>query len=181
MAVITAVLPFHQKRTSPVDRQKAALRLSHLARQNPHGALIAEGRETIAVFYGPYGYISSSWYPLNPVRDSAPTWNFAVVHCHGRPVPRDDHGTARHLLRLVDVLEGPRRPLAHARARTRRHGAAHARTSLASTCRSLGSRPSSRWGRMNGSTTEAKRSKRWRRANRAPASMMTTHNAHRKD
>lgn len=82
--------------------------VSHLARANPHSALIAEGRETVAIFHGPHGYISPSWYPRNPVRDSAPTWNFAVVHCHGRPVPLDDHGTARHLLRLVDMLEKDR-------------------------------------------------------------------------
>ncbi|RVA82007.1 hypothetical protein EN914_11680, partial [Mesorhizobium sp. M7A.F.Ca.CA.001.08.2.1] len=52
--------------------------------------------------------MSPSWYPRNAVRDSAPTWNFAVVHCHGHPVPLDDHGTARHLLQLVDVLEKDR-------------------------------------------------------------------------
>ncbi|RWQ66223.1 FMN-binding negative transcriptional regulator [Mesorhizobium sp.] len=82
--------------------------VSHLARQNPHSALISEGRETIAIFHGPHGYISPSWYPRNPARDSAPTWNFAVVHCHGRPARLDDHATARHLLRLVDVLEKDR-------------------------------------------------------------------------
>jgi transcriptional regulator len=90
------------------DRGPNGTLVSHLARQNPHSALIAESRETIAIFHGPHGYISPSWYPRNPVRDSAPTWNFAVVHCHGRPVPLDDHATARHLLRLVDVLEKDR-------------------------------------------------------------------------
>ena len=82
--------------------------VSHLAAANDHAALLAEGRETVAVFQGPHGYISSSWYPRNPVRDSAPTWNFAVVHCHGRPVPLDRQATARHLLELVDVLEKDR-------------------------------------------------------------------------
>ncbi|RUU74979.1 FMN-binding negative transcriptional regulator [Mesorhizobium sp. M7A.F.Ca.MR.362.00.0.0] len=82
--------------------------VSHLARANPHSALISEGRETVAIFHGPHGYISPSWYPRNPVRDSAPTWNFAVVHCHGHPVPLDEHATARHLLQLVDVLEKDR-------------------------------------------------------------------------
>ncbi len=79
--------------------------VSHLAAANPHAVLLAEGRETLAIFHGPHGYISSSWYPRQPVRDSAPTWNFAVVHCHGRPVPLDRQATARHLLELVDVLE----------------------------------------------------------------------------
>ncbi|TIM15556.1 MAG: FMN-binding negative transcriptional regulator [Mesorhizobium sp.] len=90
-----------------LDRERGAngTLVSHLARQNPHSALIAEGRETIAIFHGPHGYISPSWYPRNPVRDSAPTWNFAVVDCHGRPVQLDDLATIRHLLQLVDVLE----------------------------------------------------------------------------
>ncbi|TIL38311.1 FMN-binding negative transcriptional regulator [Mesorhizobium sp.] len=93
-----------------LDRERGAngTLVSHLARQNPHSALIAEGRETIAIFQGPHGYISPSCYPRNPVRDSAPTWNFAVVHCHGRPFQLDDHATARHLQRLVDVLEKDR-------------------------------------------------------------------------
>lgn len=82
--------------------------VSHLAVANPHSALIAEGRDTVVVFHGPHGYISSSWYPRKPVRDSAPTWNFAVVHCHGRPSPLDEHATARHLLELVEVLESER-------------------------------------------------------------------------
>jgi len=82
--------------------------VSHLAAANAHAALLAEGRETLAVFHGPHGYVSSSWYPRKPARDSAPTWNFAVVHCHGRPVPLDRQATARHLLELVEALEKDR-------------------------------------------------------------------------
>lgn len=78
---------------------------SHLARANPHTALIAAGQPSIVVFNGPHGYISSSWYPANPVRDSAPTWNFAVVHCHGRPQTVDTATTARQLVDLVEHLE----------------------------------------------------------------------------
>ncbi|MFC7064255.1 FMN-binding negative transcriptional regulator [Brucella rhizosphaerae] len=44
-----------------------------MARANPHSQLISEGRETVVIFNGPHGYISSSWYPEQPVRDSAPT------------------------------------------------------------------------------------------------------------
>jgi transcriptional regulator len=82
--------------------------ISHLAAANPHAALLAGGLETIVLFQGPHGYISSSWYPRRPVRDSAPTWNFAVVHCHGRPAPLDPQATARHLLDLVELLEQDR-------------------------------------------------------------------------
>ncbi|QKC91960.1 FMN-binding negative transcriptional regulator [Mesorhizobium sp. NZP2234] len=102
--LVVSHLPFVLDRT----RGANGTLVSHLARANPHNELIAQGLETVAVFQGPHGYISSSWYPRNPVRDSAPTWNFAVVHCHGRPVPLDAHATARHLLQLVDVLEKDR-------------------------------------------------------------------------
>lgn len=79
-----------------------------MAAANDHAALLAEGHETVAVFQGPHGYISASGYPRKPVRDSAPTWNFAVVHCHGRPVPLDQQATARHLLELLEVVEKDR-------------------------------------------------------------------------
>lgn len=79
--------------------------ISHLALANDHAALIAEGRESVVIFGGPHGYISSSWYPANPARDSAPTWNYAVVHCHGRPVSLSTADTARHLSDLVKHLE----------------------------------------------------------------------------
>ncbi|MER8445540.1 FMN-binding negative transcriptional regulator [Mesorhizobium sp. M1066] len=102
--LVVSHLPFVLDR----DRGENGTLVSHLARANPHSTLISEGRETVAIFHGPHGYISPSWYPRNPVRDSAPTWNFAVVHCHGHPVPLDDHATARHLLQLVDVLEKER-------------------------------------------------------------------------
>jgi transcriptional regulator len=93
-----------------LDRERGAhgTLVSHLALANPHSASIAEMRDTVVVFHGPHGYIASSWYPRKPVRDSAPTWNFAVVHCHGRPVPLDENATARHLLQLVEMLESER-------------------------------------------------------------------------
>jgi hypothetical protein len=121
--LVASHLPFVLKRQ---ESGEAAL-VSHLARANPHSALIAAGHDTIAIFQGPHGYISSSWYPAQPVRDSAPTWNFAVVHCHGKPQVLDDNGTARHLLELVERAgRRARRPLADARTRSRRHGAPHA-------------------------------------------------------
>ncbi len=87
------------------DRGPNGTLVSHLALDNPHAALIAEGRETLAIFTGPHGYVSSSWYPAVPVRDSAPTWNYAAVHCRGRPVPLDERQTARHLAHLVARME----------------------------------------------------------------------------
>jgi transcriptional regulator len=102
--LVASHLPFVLNRQ---ESGEAAL-VSHLARANPYSALIAAGHDTIVIFQGPHRYISSSWYPAQPGRDSAPTWNFAVVHCHGKPQVLDDNGTARHLLELVDVLEDGR-------------------------------------------------------------------------
>lgn len=99
--MVASHLPFVLHR----ERGANGTLVSHLATANPHAALIAEGRETLAVFHGPHGYISSSFYPRQPERDSAPTWNFAVVHCHGRPHPVDRRDTVEHLVELVDTLE----------------------------------------------------------------------------
>lgn len=102
--LVASHLPFVLHR----ERGENGTLVSHLAAANAHNTLLAEGRETLAIFQGPHGYISSSWYPRQPERDSAPTWNFAVVHCHGRPLPLDRRATARHLLELVDILEADR-------------------------------------------------------------------------
>ena len=63
------------------DRGPHGTLIGHLTRQNPqHAALRADPR-VIAIFTGPSGYVSSSWYSTG--RDMAPTWNYAAVHCHG--------------------------------------------------------------------------------------------------
>jgi transcriptional regulator len=79
--------------------------VSHLARANEHSEFVLQGTRSVAIFRAEHGYISSSWYPAEPTRDSAPTWNFAVVHCHGRPRPTSQEITARHLVELVDRME----------------------------------------------------------------------------
>lgn len=79
--------------------------VSHLSASNEHAALVKAGLPTVAIFTGAHGYVSSSWYPRRPERDNAPTWNFAVVHCHGRPVEIDTRETARHIRDAVEHLE----------------------------------------------------------------------------
>jgi transcriptional regulator len=51
----------------------------HFARANPHP--LADGEEMLAIFLGPHGYVSPSWYegPRN-----VPTWNYVAVHAYGR-------------------------------------------------------------------------------------------------
>ena len=55
--------------------------LGHLARGNPHWQALESARENLAIFEGPHAYVSPRWYQAHP---SVPTWNYAVVHAHGR-------------------------------------------------------------------------------------------------
>ncbi len=71
----------------------------HVARANAIWRLATDGRPVVAVFSGPHGYVSPRWYE-QPSR-LAPTWNYAVVHAHGRaagPMSRDE------LVELLDDL-----------------------------------------------------------------------------
>ena len=51
----------------------------HLARANPHAALIA-GRAHLAAAIGPNAYISPDWYSD---AKQVPTWNYLAVHIEG--------------------------------------------------------------------------------------------------
>ncbi|HVC37689.1 MAG TPA: FMN-binding negative transcriptional regulator, partial [Gammaproteobacteria bacterium] len=77
--------------------------LAHMARANPHWQLFDGQREALVVFTGPHAYISPSWYE-NKV--TVPTWNYVVVHVHGRPVIVKDKTRVRAMLeRLVTEHE----------------------------------------------------------------------------
>lgn len=52
---------------------------THLAAANPQ-ARTADGATATAIFSGPHGYISPSWYESAP---AVPTWNYAAVHAVG--------------------------------------------------------------------------------------------------
>ena len=71
--------------------------LGHLARANPHAEAL-DGREALAIYSGPHGYVSPRWYAAAP---AVPTWNYVAVHVHGRArVVRDK----ARLVELVDTL-----------------------------------------------------------------------------
>lgn len=69
--------------------------VAHMARANPHWQLFDGRREALVVFTGPHAYISPSWYQ-DPV--TVPTWNYAVVHAHGRPLIVTDKIRVRAML-----------------------------------------------------------------------------------
>jgi transcriptional regulator len=63
----------------------------HVARANPLWKTLASGVPAVAVFQGPYAYISPSWYVSKRETGKAvPTWNYVVVHAHGTPRVVDD-------------------------------------------------------------------------------------------
>lgn len=65
----------------------------HLARANAHGALLANGTESLAIFHGPHAYVSPTWYADHP---AVPTWHHVSVHAYG---------IARILTESIEVTE----------------------------------------------------------------------------
>jgi transcriptional regulator len=76
----------------------------HLARANPHWAVMDGKAQAIMIFHGPHSYVSPIWYASGP---AVPTWNYAVVHAYGRPLTREDPAFLEHVLRelLLDRYE----------------------------------------------------------------------------
>lgn len=72
------------------DPARQRLRM-HVARASSIWKLALEpGRRVTAIFHGPNAYVSPNWYE-RPA-ESVPTWNYAVVHVHGRaegPLPNE--------------------------------------------------------------------------------------------
>ena len=75
---------------------------AHVARANPVWRDIASGDEVLAIFRAADAYISPNWYPSKHEQHrQVPTWNYSVVHAHGRVTVRDDE---RYLRGLVGRL-----------------------------------------------------------------------------
>lgn len=84
----------------PFDVVNDALLHGHVARGNELAKM--DGTDVLLVFKGPDGYISPNWYPSkHETGREVPTWNYAVVHVHGRLQVIDDAAWKR---RLLDAL-----------------------------------------------------------------------------
>lgn len=79
--------------------------VSHVAASNDHVESLKRGLPSIAILMDAGHYVSSSWYPGYPERDSAPTWSFMVAHIHGTPKILSEAATAKHLHELVKHME----------------------------------------------------------------------------
>lgn len=80
---------------------------AHIARANPLSKEVCDGSEVLVVFRGAHGYVSPSWYPSkHETHRSVPTWNYEVVHAHGRMHLIDDPKLVGGLVaRLTHVHE----------------------------------------------------------------------------
>jgi len=73
---------------------------AHVARANPLWREVpADGADVLVIFQASEAYISPNWYPSKPEHHRhVPTWNYQVVHVHGRLRVVDDERFVRGLL-----------------------------------------------------------------------------------
>ena len=74
--------------------------IGHMARVNPHWKDFGNNPST-AVFHGPHGYVSPTWYG-EP--NQVPTWNYVIVHVTGRPRLIEDADDVRTVLDTLSAV-----------------------------------------------------------------------------
>ena len=84
--------------------------LAHVARGNPLVDIARSGAEAVAIFQGVDHYISPAWYQTKQESGKVvPTWNYVVVHAHGRlRLIEDDAWLLAQITALTDRHEQPR-------------------------------------------------------------------------
>lgn len=80
---------------------------AHVARANPLWREAGEGDEVLVIFRAGDAYVSPNWYPSkHENHKQVPTWNYMVVHAHGRIRVRDDERFVRAVVgRLTKTHE----------------------------------------------------------------------------
>ena len=77
--------------------------VGHIARANAHAArLAAEASPTLAIFEGPWSYVTASWYPG---RDMPSTYYYTAVHCYGRIELQEEPALDAALEELTQKME----------------------------------------------------------------------------
>jgi transcriptional regulator len=76
---------------------------AHMARANDQWKALDGAQDALVIFQGAYSYISPSWYATKAETGKAvPTWNYAIVHVHGRArVVEDREWLLRHVSELT--------------------------------------------------------------------------------
>jgi transcriptional regulator len=85
-------VPFHLE-AKPGENVRL---LAHVARANPVWKEVRQGDETLVIFRAEEAYVSPNWYPSkHESHRQVPTWNYRVVHAHGKVTIRDDERFVR--------------------------------------------------------------------------------------
>ena len=89
--------------------------LAHVARENPVWKEARDGDEALVIFRAEDAYISPNWYPSkHEFHRQVPTWNYRVVHVHGRLYIRDSErfvrGVVARLTRTHEARTGAPKP-----------------------------------------------------------------------
>ena len=100
-----------------IDRMSAGHErlLAHVARSNPLWQEAKDGVAALVIFSAGNAYISPNWYPSkHEFHRQVPTWNYQVVHVHGKIHIRDDEkfvrGVVARLTRLHEARAGDAKP-----------------------------------------------------------------------
>lgn len=87
-----------------LDREaESPVLVGHIARGNEHARVIERGGgQVLAVFEGPWRYVTASWYPN---RDMPSTYYYTAVHCTGTLELQDEAELDRSLQDLTERME----------------------------------------------------------------------------
>jgi transcriptional regulator len=84
-------------------REGRAVLVGHIARANEHArALALPSTKVLAIFEGPWSYVTASWYPR---RDMPSTYYYTAVHCSGTIELQDEPALDASLEDLVQRSE----------------------------------------------------------------------------
>jgi transcriptional regulator len=88
---------------------------AHVARANPICSEARDGDQVLVIFRAADAYISPNWYPSkHETHRQVPTWNYQVVHVHGRIRIRDEEkyvrGVVARLTRVHEARSAAERP-----------------------------------------------------------------------
>ena len=89
--------------------------IAHVARANSVWREVRDGDEALVIFRAEHAYVSPNWYPSkHDLHRQVPTWNYRVVHVHGKLTLRDDErfvrGVVARLTRRHEASTGDARP-----------------------------------------------------------------------
>jgi transcriptional regulator len=88
-----------------VTRNDRKVLLGHIARANSQCSILhTPGASALAIFEGPWSYVTASWYPN---RDMPSTYYYTAVHCYGRVHLQSEQELDATLESLTRTMEGP--------------------------------------------------------------------------